>query len=180
MSIEKSPPPKAKTHRPVVVKGSIPEVIPPSETRKHAPKSLLAAKVRRQRLVEALINGECLKDVAIQSGLSPKTASQQASDILKHPEAQATFLRILEEEGLTDEKLAAKLVSLLNAEHTVLAQHEGKFTDRKEIPAIETQRKTAELVARLKGHLKESSTGGNIEIGLMQMVVQVVRDGDDY
>jgi hypothetical protein len=139
----------------------------------HASKSPKVADVRRKRLVQAVINGENLRDVAISTGLSPRTAGSQASQILKHPQAQESFLKILEGEGLTDEFLAGKVVELLEAETTHYFAKDGVVTDTLKSPAHETQRKTLELVARMKGHLKEQSQG-DINIGLMQMVVNAV------
>jgi hypothetical protein len=147
--------------------------------RKHASKSPQATAVRCAKLVNAVIQGESLRDTAIECGLSPKTAGSQASDLLKRPEAQATFLRILEERGLTDAHLAGKLSGLMDAKHTIYSQWKGKFTDSKDVDALETQRKTLETVLKLKGHLREDHAGGSIEIGLMQMVVQVVRDSSE-
>jgi len=146
--------------------------------KKHAPKSPLAAKIRRNRLVKALINGENLKDVAISTGLSPKTAGSQATNILKHPQAQKMFARLMEEKGLSDNFLAEKVYSLINAKKVEYFQKDGIVTDEREVEALETQRKTLELATKLKGHLKEQSEG-DINIGLMQMVVQAVREGED-
>ena len=57
-------------------------------------------------------------------------------------------------------------------------QKDGIVTDEREVEALETQRKTLELTTKLKGHLKERSEG-DINIGLMQMVVQAVRNGEE-
>jgi hypothetical protein len=146
--------------------------------KKHAPKSPLAAKIRRNRLVKALFDGECLKDVAISTGLSPKTAGSQATNILKHPQALKTFIRYMEENGISDNFLAAKIYSLINAKKIEYFQKDGIVTDERIVEALETQRKTLELATKLKGHLKERSEG-DINIGLMQMVVQAVREGEE-
>ncbi len=47
------------------------------------------------------------------------------------------------------------------------------MTDERQIEALETQRKTAELVAKLKGHLREG-TQADGEVSIMQMVVAVL------
>ena len=146
--------------------------------KKHAPKSPLAAKIRRNRLVKALFNGECLKDVAISTGLSPKTAGSQATNIIKHPQALKTFIRYMEEEGISDKFLAAEVYSLINAKKTEYFQKDGVVTDERIVEALETQRKTLELATKLKGHLKEQSQG-DINISLMAMVVQAVRESEE-
>jgi hypothetical protein len=146
--------------------------------KKHAPKSPLAAKIRRNRLVKALFTGECLKDVAISTGLSPKTAGSQATNILKHPQALKTFIRYMEKEGLTDNFLAAKVHSLINAKKVVYFQKDGIVTDERIVDALETQRKTLELATKLKGHLKDRSEV-DVNVGIMAMVVQAVKDEEE-
>ena len=143
----------------------------------HAPKSPLVAKVRRNRLITALMNGENLREVAISTGLSPATAQSQASDILRHPDAQRTFIRILEERGLTDEFLAEKAKQLLEAQTAHFFSKDGKVINTRYTPAHETQRKTLELVNRLKGHLKEQATT-DVSIGLMQVVLNTINAPD--
>lgn len=155
-----------------------PEIMPVK--RHKASTSGFASEIRRNRLIQAAINGECLKDVAIEAGYSPKTASAQASQILKSPQAKATFDKILEERGITDNRLADKIDGLLEGTRPIWAQWKGEFTDSRDIPALETQRRTLEMVLKLKGHLKDQ-TSVDINIGLMQMVVQAVqgKDGED-
>ena len=80
----------------------------------------------------------------------------------------------MEEKGLTDEFLAEKIRSLLDAETVQYFQRDGVVTDERIVPALETQRKTAELVARLRGHLREQ-TQGDVNIGMMALVVAAVR-----
>jgi phage terminase small subunit len=124
--------------------------------------------------VKALINGENLKDVAISTGLSPKTAGSQATNILKHPQALKTFIRYMEENGISDDFLAAKIYNLINAKKTEYFQKDGIVTDQREVEALETQRKTLELATKLKGHLKDQSQV-DVNIGIMAMVVAAVK-----
>ena len=144
----------------------------------HAPKTRILSKIRRNKLINAALDGKSLKDVAISTGLSPKTAEDQAIQILREPRVKAGFISIMEAEGLSDNFLAAKVHNLINAKKTEYFQKDGIVTDEREVEALETQRKTLELATKLKGHLKEKSTG-DINIGLMQMVVQAVRESED-
>lgn len=152
--------------------------MPGIQPKHHAPKTRILSKIRRRKLIEACLDGKNLKEVAISTGLSPATAQSQASDILKRPEVRASFACILEQEGLSDNVLAKKIDSLLNAQNTQYFQKDGIVTDERVVPAHETQRKTLELATRLKGHLKDQSSG-DINIGLMQMVVQAVRASEE-
>jgi hypothetical protein len=60
---------------------------------------------------------------------------------------------------------------LVNARTTIYAQREGVFTDERTIPALETQRKTLELVCRIRGYHQETNTSTINNSGLMQIVV---------
>ena len=85
---------------------------------------------------------------------------------------------ILSQEGVSDEKLAKKIAELLDANSTHYFSHEkdGELEILEhQSPALETQRKTAELVAKLKGHLREQATV-DVRVGLMALVVQAVRE----
>ena len=144
----------------------------------HAPKTRILSKLRRNKLINAALDGKPLKDIAISTGLSPKTAENQAIQILREPNVIRSFVSIMEQEGLTDNFLAAKVHTLVNAKKTLYFQKDGIVTDERIVEALETQRKTLELAAKLKGHLKEQSQG-DINIGLMQMVVQAVRSGEE-
>ena len=80
----------------------------------------------------------------------------------------------MEEEGISDNFLAGKIRSLITAKETRYFQKDGIITDSREVDALETQRKTVELAAKLKGHLKDQAQGDK-NIGLMALVVAAVK-----
>ncbi len=129
--------------------------------------------MRRAKILQAAIEGKDITKAAIEAGLSPKSAGQQASQILNSPLAQRTFKMIVAERGVTDEFLAEKIRDLMDAKQTLYFQKDGQVTDERQIEALETQRKTCELVAKLKGLLREQSQV-DINIGIMAMVVAAV------
>ena len=151
---------------------------PSNQPKHHAPKTRILSKIRRRKIIEACLDGKNLKDVAISTGLSPTSASAQVTSILKEPLTQHSFISIMDQEGISDKFLAKKAHFLLNAKKTEYFQKDGIVTDEREVEALETQRKTLELATKLKGHLKDRSEG-DINIGLMQMVVQAVRSGEE-
>lgn len=57
----------------------------------------------------------------------------------------------LDENGLSENALKAKLLSLINAKETKYFAHEGMVTDEREIEAIETQRKTLDMALKVRG-----------------------------
>jgi len=140
----------------------------------HARKDRVTTMMRRAKILEAAIDGKDIKKAAIETGLSPKTAADQASKILHDPITQRTFKMILDEEGVSDKFLAQKIRNLMDAKQTLYFQKDGQVTDERQIEALETQRKTCELVAKLKGHLRDQSQV-DINIGLMALVVAAVR-----
>lgn len=141
-----------------------------NQPQKHASKLRIISNLRRRKLIEAALDGKPLRKVGLEMGLSPKTVDSQISRIMKEPQVQQTFARILEDAGISDNFLAAKLRSLIDAKTVLFFQHQGQVIAQQEVPALETQRKVTELVCRLKGHLKEK-TEVDINVGLMQMVV---------
>ena len=140
----------------------------------HARKDRVTTMMRRAKILQAAIEGKDIRKAAIETGLSPKSAGQQASQILNSPLAQRTLKMILAERGVTDECLAQKIRDLMDAKQTLYFQNDGQVTDERQIEALETQRKTCELVAKLKGLLREQSQL-DINIGLMGLVVAAVR-----
>ncbi len=141
------------------------------QPRKHAAKSRAMSHFRRQKLIAAALDGRPLRQVGLQTGLSPATVDSQISNIMKEPKVQQAFARILEESGLDSKFLANKLRELIDAKTTIFSQKDGKFCDSREIPSLETQRKTTELICRLAGHLKDQDAGTINNSGLMQVIV---------
>lgn len=151
----------------------------PSNQPKHQlAKSKYALKKRARKFTTALLAGESQEQALISAGYANTTARTGDCAILTNPAHIKPFISILEKQGVTDNFLAEKTRSLLDAKKTEYFQRDGMVTDEREVPALETQRKTLELATKLKGHLKEQSQG-DINIGLMQMVVQAVRSGEE-
>lgn len=65
-----------------------------NQPRKHAPKTRMQSYVRRQKLIQGLIEGKAISDIAPTLGLSPKTARTQAHLMLHEPATQMSFIRI--------------------------------------------------------------------------------------
>lgn len=147
-----------------------PEVLPPTRT---LSKSKEATEARRKIVAQAVIEGKTLKEAAISAGYSPISAEKQGSLILQQPETKKVFAHILEEAGVSDKFLADKIKNLMDAKKIQYFQKDGIVTDEREVDALETQRKTAELVSKLKGHLRDQSQI-DINVGIMAMVVAAV------
>lgn len=80
----------------------------------HALKTRQASKIRRKKIVKAIIEGKSNQEAGEIAGLSTKTAADQVSQILAEPKTQADFLKAMEKAGLGDDywiELHAKLAN---------------------------------------------------------------------
>ena len=143
-------------------------------TRRYSPpcRSKTAKKVRARKIVKSIVEGKPLSQIGLEIGLSPLTASSQMSRLVKSDDVKASFHQILNAQGLTDEKISAKISALLDAKSKHFFNVDSEIVE-KESEAHETQRKTVELLCRLKGHLKEQATT-DISVGLMSVVVNTL------
>jgi hypothetical protein len=133
-------------------------------------------KKRARKFTQALLCGQSEKQALITAGYSYNTASHPSEvGILRNPAHLKPYISILTEKGVTDEFLAEKTKTLLDAKKPLYFQKDGIVTDEREVEALETQRKTLEMVNRVKGHLKERSQL-DVNVGIMAMVVQAVKD----
>jgi len=184
MPIKKSPLPKSEVQGSKTAKSAA-SLTPATKKRDggrqpkhHAPKDRMSTMLRRAKILQAAIEGKNITKAAIETGLSPKSAADQASKILRDPITQRAFVMILAEKGLTDEFLAEKIRSLLDAKQTLFFQKDGEVTDSREVEALETQRKTAELAAKLMGHLWEQDKV-DMDTHIMPIVVAVLQQQSD-
>jgi hypothetical protein len=118
--------------------------------RKHAPKNHAATIIRRNKIVAAALAGKSIKQAAIDAGISPRSAESQASDILKHPEAQKTFQELLNR-TIPDQTLTNKYNEIMSASKVIHFNPETQ--ERATAPDYATQLRAADSVAKLKGHV---------------------------
>jgi phage terminase small subunit len=140
--------------------------------------SRVMTRTRRRILIEQMLDGKTLKQAGTAAGYSPKSAENYASQVVRSPVVQETYRQILERVGLSDDYLAQKGMSLLNAKQSHFFQKDGIVTDERVVDALETQRKTWVTVNQLAGHLKEKGEL-DIRIGIMAMVVDALQSPDD-
>jgi phage terminase small subunit len=144
------------------------------QPKNHLAKSKFDLKHRAKLFTQSLLAGESQTQALINAGYSKATAQTGEVAILQKLEYLKPFISILTEKGVTDEFLAEKTKTLLNAKKTLFFQKDGKVTNEREVEALETQRKTLELATKLKGHLKDRSEI-DVNIGIMAMVVAAVK-----
>jgi hypothetical protein len=127
--------------------------------------------VKERKFISGILAGKTQKEAAGIAGLN----ENYAGALLKTEKVQTAFQAILDEAGLTDKALAEKLRSLIDAKETRFFQKDGKVIETREVEAIETQRKTTEFVAKLKGHLIERVEHSS-EDGIMAAVVLALQE----
>lgn len=143
-------------------------------------KNKALTEKRRMKILSEIAVGKTLKDAAISAGYAPKCASDQATQILKHPQTKEAFARILARSGVTEQKLSDRISALLDAEQSHFFNNGDSEIVEKKSPAHETRRKTVELALRLYGHLKPDSTPQIINnAGLMQVVISQLSQQKD-
>lgn len=150
------------------------------EPRKRAPKKLpkmdkMTVKRRRAIVVKGVLDNKSSKEICEEAGLNTKEPSRAVNQIMRHPETQILFTKVMERQGVSDDRIAQKISDLLDAKKVIYAQKDGIFTDEREVEDRECQRKTAELAARLKGHLKNDDRATtDISVGLMSVVINAI------
>ncbi len=67
--------------------------------------------IREQKVVRNLISGMTKKDALLSAGYAESTATKKAEEIVGKSRIKKAIQKILEEQGMTDEKLAEDLVN---------------------------------------------------------------------
>ncbi len=71
----------------------------------------------------------------------------------------------LDEQGLSENALKTKLLNLMNAKETKFFQKDGIVTDKRDVEAIETQRRTLDMAMKVKGlYEKDNLQKGEVRI----------------
>lgn len=166
---------ETKTQEKKVAKKKAPVKKKQVQPKTHVGKTKEAVKLRRKKIIKALIEGKTQKEAGIEAGLSPKTAQSQVSTILIEPDTQKTFRQLLNK-VIPDEALTAKYASLMESKKVISAMvmaGDG-MKDFIEVDDCPTQLRAADSVSRLKGYL----TDKDVEVKVPITVV-VRRFSDD-
>lgn len=94
-------------------------------------------------------------EAAIKAGYAVESAAKEGHRLWNDPKVRSPVLESLIQVGVTRELLAEVVKEGLKANEVRLAQHEGRFSDRAEVPDYKSRYKFAELGYRLYGDLKQ-------------------------
>ncbi len=130
-------------------------------------EKLNPTEVRRQRFVEALVDGKSMRQAALAAGYSESMAATACRDIM--PQTREAFKRAMHHR-ISIGKLSDTIAAGLDANETKFFQFEGQVTDHRDVVAWSERREYAKLAANLMSleSPKEQSEGStNIEVNLM-------------
>ena len=113
-----------------------------------------------------MLEGKTQKQAALDAGAPPASAETWASKEMRNPKFQSEFHRILDRQGLSEERLAEVHAQNLQATKTLVASHEGKITDQLEVPDYGVRQRAVDsgwdLYARRKPEEIEQPQGPTI------------------
>lgn len=138
-----------------------------NQPKHHARKNKAVVNARRKKILTAIVEGKTQKEAGIEAGLSPKSAESQVCEILKKPEVQKDFRRLLEK-VVSDEVQAEKYREILNATKVIsanviapngegMADAHSMTKDFIEVPDYATQLRANDSISKLKGYLDEKN-----------------------
>jgi phage terminase small subunit len=133
----------------------------PRVKQKQIGKTKRELSARARTIIQAIIDGASETQALKKAGYSDSYVQAGKSTILNNPRMQEAFTRVLERAGVTDDRIADRLNSLIDAK--TLKQF-GK--DTKEIDDNGTQLGAVQLAAKLRGHLVERSVSVNVGVDL--------------
>ena len=140
----------------------------------HAGKSRAVASARRRKIVQGVLEGKPLKQIGIEVGLSPKTADNQVTKILREPHTKNALLEAMEKAGLNDEELARQHCALMNASRYLPARGDDVGSPEAQgyiaVPDYQAKAKALEMFHKLTGSYVDRH-----EVDMKQPVTIVIR-----
>lgn len=79
---------------------------------------------------------------------------------------QRAFKGILDEAGVTDDRIADKIASLMDARETRFFAHQGEIINEKQVDALSIQAEMVQFAAKLRGHVIDRSASLNVTVTL--------------
>lgn len=138
----------------------------PKAKQHHVGKSRRELTARAKTVVRSLLEGANTTQALINAGYSKGYAIHHKESILANPTIQRTFSQVLEAAGVTDDKIADKIRSLIDAKETKYFSHQGEVTDSREVEALGIQADMVQFAAKLKGHVIDRSTNLNVNMDI--------------
>ncbi len=157
--------------QPTINTQSIPDI--PKKNRKRK------LTLKQRKFIKYLTKGMNQAEAALAAGYSPASCKSVTSVMLTNPNSplHASMAHLLDTAGLTDKAIADKVYGLSNAKKTLFFADKGVVTDQRDVEALEIQRSTVELAAKLKGHMVERSLNINLNADVDPIDLERWRNG---
>ena len=126
--------------------------------KKNLGKTKTDLKRRARIIAKELIKGSRAVKALEKAGYSRNYALTSSTEILKNPVIQRTFKKILDDAGLDDEALAAKIAQLCVAKETKFFSEKGMVIDEREVEALSIQADMIKHVTKLKGYVTDKTS----------------------
>lgn len=111
--------------------------------------------VKQRKFIANKAKGMSGAEAARQAGYSPRSATEIASENLSKPNVRDAFLKAMEKQGITDDKLVKVLNEGLEANRTISAipgtEANGGTVDFVDVPDHATRHKFLKTAADIKG-----------------------------
>jgi hypothetical protein len=144
------------------------------QPRKQASKSKIAVRMRRKKIIKAILDGKTQQEAGIIAGFKPEHAYSQVSKTLQNPIVQNALIHEMEKMGMTDDYLAAHLRQLIEGTKIISANiivtgssdlaDAGSMTrDFIEVPDNQALAKGLELACKLKGAFAAEKHNVNVK-----------------
>lgn len=115
---------------------------------KRSQESRLARLTQKQRLlVRGIQEGKSVLQAALAAGYAPSTAK---SDVYQMPAVRSALVELMDQRGLGDDKLLAKLEEKLEAKETKFFAHEGQVVETRDVVAHGIQLQALDIALKLK------------------------------
>jgi phage terminase small subunit len=150
------------------------------QPKKQAPKGKLAVKMRRKKIIAALVEGKTLKEAGIIGGLSPKTAATQVCATLQNPTVQNALKAEMEKIGMDDDFLAMHLKLLIEGKKLIPTRgksEDGVIVNKYiEVPDNQALARGLELAYKVKGAFAAKKHDVNVKRPLMVVIRRFSED----
>lgn len=138
--------------------------------------------IRERKMLKGIVNGLRPSEAARQAGYAESTIKAHLNQILGKPRVIEAINKILDDQGLSDEKLIEVLAKGIDATEFHYATLEGKITDTMESPDWRTRYKFLDTALKLKGiyplKKKEVNHGVNVQT-VFKEATQSHYDGEE-
>jgi phage terminase small subunit len=136
------------------------------QPKKQAAKNKAAVKMRRKKVIKAVLEGKTLQQAGIIAGYAPQAAYQQAAKTLQNPTIASKLLAEMEKNGMDDAYLSVKLRALIEGTKVIaaniftgsgpdLADANSMTKDFVEVPDNVALGKGLEIACKIKGVFSE-------------------------